>query len=35
MNKYANVSAFFHWVVLGLIIPFVAWDISHWLRGAL
>ncbi len=35
MNKYANLSAFFHWVVLSLIIPFVAWDISHWLRGAL
>ncbi len=33
MNKYANLSAFFHWVVLGLIIPFVAWDISPWLKG--
>ncbi len=33
MNKYANLSAFFHWVVLGLIIPFVAWDILPWLKG--
>ncbi len=33
MNKYANLSAFFHWVVLGLIIPFVDWDISPWLKG--
>ncbi len=33
MNKFANLSAFFHWVVLGLIIPFVSWDISAWLKG--
>lgn len=33
MNKYANLSAFFHWVVLGLLIPFVAWDIAPWLKG--
>ena len=33
MNKYANLSAFSHWVVLGLIIPFVSWNIAPWLKG--
>jgi len=33
MDKYANLSAFFHWLVLGLIIPFVSWDIAPWLKG--
>ncbi len=33
MDKYANLSAFIHWVVLGLIIPFVAWGITPWLKG--
>jgi hypothetical protein len=33
MDKYANLSAFFHWVVLGLIIPFVSWNIAPWLKG--
>ena len=33
MDKRANLSAFFHWVVLGLIIPFVSWDIAPWLKG--
>ena len=33
MDKYANLSAFFHWVVLGLIIPFVSWDVAPWLKG--
>ena len=33
MDKYANLSAFFHWVILGLIIPFVSWDIAPWLKG--
>ena len=33
MDKYANLSAFSHWVVLGLIIPFVSWNISPWLKG--
>ncbi len=32
-DKYANLSAFFHWVVLGLIIPFVSWNIAPWLKG--
>ncbi len=33
MEKSANLSAFTHWVVLGLIIPFVSWDIEPWLKG--
>ena len=33
MEKTANLSAFAHWVVLGLIIPFVSWNIAPWLKG--
>ncbi len=33
LDKFANWSAFFHWVVLGLIIPFVDWEIQVWLKG--
>jgi hypothetical protein len=33
LDKTANWSAFVHWVVLGLIIPFVQWDIDPWLKG--
>ncbi len=33
LDKYANLSAFTHWVVLGLIIPFVSWNIDPWLKG--
>ena len=33
MEKSANLSAFTHWVILGLIIPFVSWDIAPWLKG--
>lgn len=33
MDKYANLSAFSHWVVLGLIIPFISWNIYPWLKG--
>jgi hypothetical protein len=33
LNKTANLSAFLHWVVLGLIIPFVDWEIEPWLKG--
>jgi hypothetical protein len=33
MDKYDNFSAFIHWIVLGLIIPFVSWDIAPWLKG--
>ena len=33
LDKFANISAFAHWVVLGLIIPFVDWNIAPWLKG--
>lgn len=34
MDKFACLSAFFHWVVLGLIIPFVQWgNMQPWLKG--
>ncbi|MDP3479458.1 MAG: hypothetical protein Q8R88_06780 [Desulfoprunum sp.] len=33
LDKFACVSAFVHWVVLGLIIPYVNWDIQPWLKG--
>ncbi len=35
LGLYANSSAFFHWLVLGLIIPFVSWDLYGWIKGAL
>jgi hypothetical protein len=33
LDKYSNLSAFVHWVALGLIIPFVHWGIDPWLKG--
>ena len=34
MDKFSCLSAFFHWVVLGLIIPFVHWEnMAPWLKG--
>lgn len=33
IDKYACISAFAQWVVLGLIIPYVSWDIQPWLKG--
>lgn len=33
MNKISNLTAFLHWVILGLIIPFVSWDIAPWIKG--
>lgn len=33
LDKSAIISAFTHWVVLGLIIPFVNWEIAPWLKG--
>ncbi|MBN1119043.1 MAG: hypothetical protein JXA77_17670 [Bacteroidales bacterium] len=35
LNWYANLSAFVHWVVLGLIIPFVSWNMKSWLKGVI
>lgn len=33
LNWYANISAFLFWVALGLVIPFVSWNIKPWLKG--
>lgn len=33
MDKFACLSAFLHWIFLGLIIPFVNWGIQPWLTG--
>jgi len=35
LNWYANLSAFIHWIVLGLIIPFVNWNIPSWIKGSI
>jgi len=35
LNGYACLSAFVHWVVLGLIIPFIGWNLKGWLKGIL
>ena len=29
------LSAFLHWLVLGLVVPFVKWPIKPWLKGML
>jgi hypothetical protein len=33
LDKKANISAFIHYFVLGLIIPFVSWGIEPWIKG--
>ena len=33
IDKYACISAFVQWIVLGLIIPYVNWNIQPWLKG--
>ena len=33
LDKSATLSAFVHWVVLGLIIPYVNWDMQPWFKG--
>jgi hypothetical protein len=33
IDRHASLSAFCHWVVLGLIIPFVDWDMQPWFKG--
>jgi len=35
LEKVANISAFVHYFVLGLIIPFVNWEIEPWLKGVI
>ncbi len=33
LDKVANISAFVHYFVLGLIIPFVSWGVPPWIKG--
>ena len=33
LDKRATISAFIHYFALGVIIPFVNWDISPWQKG--
>ncbi len=33
LEKEASISAFIHYFVLGLIIPFVSWEMAPWLKG--
>jgi hypothetical protein len=33
LDKYAKLSAFIHWIAMGLIIPFVDWNMEPWLKG--
>ena len=35
MDKMASLSAFLHYFVLGIIIPFINWEIPGWLTGLL
>lgn len=35
LSTHAIASAFVHWVVLGLIIPFVNWNLRSWVKGML
>ncbi|HBZ65771.1 MAG TPA: hypothetical protein DEO70_02965 [Bacteroidales bacterium] len=33
IDKSSCISAFIQWIVLGLIIPYVNWDMQPWLKG--
>jgi len=35
LNKSATISAFVYWIALGLIIPYINWDIAFWLKGSI
>jgi len=35
LEKAANISAFVHYFVLGLIISFVSWEMTPWLKGVI
>jgi len=35
LDKTSCWSAFIHYFILGLIIPFINWDIQPWLRGSI
>jgi len=33
LEKVSSLSAFVHYFILGIIIPFVDWDIAPWIKG--
>lgn len=33
LDKYANWSAFMHWVVMGIVISYVQMPLAPWLKG--
>ncbi len=35
LDKSSSISAFIHYFALGLIIPFVDWDLTPWIKGIL
>ena len=35
LDKRSCISAFLHYFVLGIIIPFVNWEIEPWLKGVI
>jgi hypothetical protein len=35
LEKVANISAFTHYFVLGLIIPFIEWGLNPWITGVI
>ena len=35
LDKSSNISAFIHYFALGLIIPFVNWELTPWIKGIL
>lgn len=35
LERNASISAFVHYFVLGMIIPFVDWHVSPWIKGVL
>ncbi len=34
LEKRDTISAFVHYFALGLIIPFVSWEITPWIKGS-
>lgn len=35
VGKFECISAFIHWFVLGIFIPFINWNIPLWITGVL
>jgi hypothetical protein len=33
LDIFSDLAAFTHWLVLGLIIPFINWPLQGWIKG--